>query len=298
MWWVGMEVIAYNNDEKLHVINSHRFAITAITEKAVVMKRCGKDRSVTVPRLRMQDLFRWGWCEPVARLQGGTIEQPFNIYEVDKMSLNALNTAITRTRKWEHIGIDGEGLEEYVRFKYADKAKDIEYRDMKLEKGVIYEWTDKEKSFYYIGKTVQQLKQRDKQHKAAPVNKVMAEALAKPGAFSTPLVEVICTATQLDELETKYIHAAVRKHGPKLANIAKTKNVKDVVPVAEVKAVPIICSKFKIKPHERDRCFRIRWTPPGGKQETETFKWFGRSQDEAKKEAEAFRATLIAKYGI
>jgi hypothetical protein len=280
-----MPLIAYNND--LGIVNSHHFLLTKFNDDGTcTVENQYKVQRVRVPDAKMKSLFRYGWCDTIARVQGGALSQPYNIVDIQHMTRNDLYTAVSRTTKWEYIGVDiRKHQSEYLPVEYPFVCRTIEPRKKEVAEGVIYEkrFTENGKLFY-IGRTNDEEK-REAEHKRNPTSPEMAEALGKPYT-TTVVARYMCTTKQLDKLETEMIRRALR-NGEDLLNkkkvaVAKREEKKPTV------VHTVVITKYPITDDTDRQELRIRF----GK-ETKKFRYASCGLEEAMKKAKAFQAALI-----
>jgi hypothetical protein len=289
--YVGMPVIAVDNMKKRGICNSHQFTVANFdsnTEIALYNKDTKKN--VTVPDTMFYKLFRWGWCETVRRWQGDEIDYEYNIVETDRMSRNDLNSAIGRTKSWDHIGVDPkERKSAYTWVNYKQSCVKLKTNN-DMEEGWVYRWDDEKGKTFYIGRTTD-LVAREAQHRAKPTNPEMAEAL-KHNCTMVVVEHWLCTPEQLDGRETRLIHDA-QLNGTELLNIYK-KQVEVLKEKTEVKHTVVI-TRFNIYDDMNKKRLRIRWVE-GGKEHSRERRYDTRPYDAAYKEMETIRSELIKTY--
>ena len=109
-WFVGMPLIAYANNRKLGIVNSHHYTLAKEGSRGLECKNSATDAVVCVPDALMTKLFRYGWCDTVQRVQGGELPYQYNIVDVAHMNRNDLYTALSRCTKWADIGLESTAL--------------------------------------------------------------------------------------------------------------------------------------------------------------------------------------------
>lgn len=92
------------------------------------------------------------------RAQGRTINDPFNIHEINKMSLNAIYTNISRARRLSDIHLDVSKIKNIYKYSFG-KIILREYKN-EIKHGNIYEVFDEETDTYYIGMTYNEIEKR------------------------------------------------------------------------------------------------------------------------------------------
>jgi hypothetical protein len=254
----------------------------------------------------------------VRRWQGGKIDEPFNIIIEPGTSLNELYTAIGRTTKWEHIGIDSKwgtspplqtpgaphhapkagehegGLapHRYERTAYTLKCRKSELVET-VSKGFIYEWRTKDGVPFYIGRT-RDIKEREREHRESPTNPEMDIMMKDPTHVMVPVEEWMCTTRQLDERETLCIRRA-QHAGVKLHNVKKMSD--EVVPMIKQTIILDAPKSDRFQPvwDEKRGTFRIRYTDHEGKKRT-IERSGRRDKESALREMEASRKQLEREY--
>ena len=306
-YYVGMPLIARENIKKKggQIVNSEKFTLMKIDEKGALLRNDsrqddGKEVLVTVPTARLNDTFRYGWCETIARWQGGELDFLYNIVQVALMTYNDLYTALSRTRKWEYVCFNSDESRGKVfeHVKYPFKCRQLEYTQ-RIEEGFIYEKRftadnelGKAGQLFYIGRTIDE-KKREEQHKRKATNDDMKLALAQPHETKT-VVTCRATSRQLDDLESRMIVQAIER-GETLLNKKKTKVALAAVEKKKVATVvaTIVQTRFNIHTDVKNRRHRIRWVDHKGKRHDEAFRWSHLcTQEEALVRAQAFQKEL------
>ena len=289
-YFVGMPLIAYDNDKTRGIVNSHHYILVDANEGgAVVLRNQHVEQTVRVPDASISKLFRYGWCDTVARVQGGALDFPYNIVDLASMNRNDLYTAVSRTTRWEYIGVDVDtSRKEYLPASYPFQCRELDPAS-DIQEHVIYEKRFVAPDYdagarFYIGRTNNEEK-REEQHKQKPISKEMAEALARPHVTNV-IARWVCTKHQIDTLETEMIRAALLA-GDDLRNKKKVKGIKPTEPVAVVKHTVVI-TNYPILDDTTRQSYHIRW----GKQKKE-FRYARCGKEAAYKKAEAFRNNLI-----
>jgi hypothetical protein len=249
-WFEGMPIIAYSNDKKLNIVNSNHYVVVKQQEGYVLVSNSvGISK---IPDKSMNKLFRYGWCDTIPRVQCGEIDYPYNIVDIEHMNRNDLNTAVSRTTKWEYIGVDTElNRTKYLPVKYDFQCRLIEPKS-EIEECVIYEKRDEKGKLFYIGRTNNEVA-REEQHKRKPTNKDMEAALAKPYT-TTVVARWICTPKQIDQLETTMIHDALAR-GEDLLNKKKVKTPE----VKQTITHQVIITKYPIHDDVTKKRLYIKW---------------------------------------
>ena len=193
----------------------------------------------------------------------------YNIVEIEKMSMNELNTAIGRTRDWSFIGVNpSKNREKYEQVRYPHTCRMLEPKN-DISEAFIYEkrFTPSQELFY-IGRTNNEAK-READHKINPTNKDMAAALLRLHETKT-VARWWATPKQIDQLETEMIVAAI-KRGETLLNKKKVKiqEVKKVTPIVHT----VIQTRFTILEDEAQSRYRVKARANDGADLSKTFRW-------------------------
>jgi hypothetical protein len=211
MTTTGMPISSKCNLKKLKIANGHRMTFHCIEDdgKHVLLKRDDKVFKVPMADFMTRGNFDYGFCDSVFRYQGHTIREPYNIYDVDRMSLQDIYTALSRFTTADHIFLDS--LVDRV---FARKEPDTTTQRVKIEKLVfrIYRITAKDTAadnyHEYIGYTSKSLQERFKEHLDEPTSVAMREWLPK-SEKQIALIEELSylSLSQVLRLEAKYIAA-------------------------------------------------------------------------------------------
>ena len=138
------------------VANSQFFIVDKVNDDLSITL---KDNSIVLK----SNEYDLGNASTVYKRQGETIRNPFKIHEIEKMDLNEVYTAISRTTKLSDVHLD----------KFTDKTfnhalENIRTKVIKptnqLRYGYIYNIIDKKQNLLYIGSTTVGKKERLKQH--------------------------------------------------------------------------------------------------------------------------------------
>jgi hypothetical protein len=210
---IGMPIVSTNNNTSLKIMNGQRFTIHAINEDHIVL--LDKDVKFQVPLsdFNKRGNFEDGFCDSVFRYQGRTIREPYNIYDIKRMSRQDLYVALSRFTTDEHIFFDARGLKNHVfnRKKPPPLGQRI---SANVQPYRIYRITsvDKTDDSEYIGYTKKTLHKRLQEHIEKPTNVEMRKWMPE-SQKTIELIEAITylTLQQVKDLESKYI-AAIPRH--------------------------------------------------------------------------------------
>ena len=160
------------------------------------------------------------------RSQGGTIEEPFNIYEVDKMNYEELFTALTRTRCLENIHLDMTKLKKF----YKRKSRFFKFREIydTTKYGIVYEASENGK--FYIGMTSREKEIRFDEHTKDPKS-VVYKFMTNP-VFRV-LGKVVGGNKLLEKYEREYIVWYKKMYGNNCINKTNFKKGKKEIDLME-----------------------------------------------------------------
>ena len=165
------------------------------------------------------------FCVTVYKYQGADINEPYNIYDVDRMDKKQLYTALSRTTKFDFIHVKNKELNN----KYFNRKQPIlelvNSRFNSLYKnGKIYKVTF-DNGMVYIGSTCEELKTRLKWHLSNKKSQVFIHK------DKNPKIELIINSPSndkksLEKVENGYIQEYAEKYGKLLINIKSNPNNK------------------------------------------------------------------------
>ena len=199
---VGLEMMVYDdNDVKSKVYKTHRYVIDEINEQSVVLSN--SENKVSYYHEQFVHIFDYSFAYTMYKIQGITIDKPFNIWEADRMSFNELYTAVSRAKRFDDVHIDSLRAIRYTH----DLVETVSMSLKKAEEltGRIYLITFNDNSAY-IGQTQLSIYDRFGQHLEKPTNEAMKIALESKCPKLELLEEIKFTNIQsLRDLETSYI---------------------------------------------------------------------------------------------
>lgn len=100
----NMPVIAITNIKDKQIFNSMEFVIQEIKNNNFKVNNEWYDKK------QFSETFIPGFCVTVYKYQGAEINEPYNIYDVDRMDKKELYTALSRTTKLEYIHLNYKKL--------------------------------------------------------------------------------------------------------------------------------------------------------------------------------------------
>jgi GIY-YIG catalytic domain/Viral (Superfamily 1) RNA helicase len=213
--FVGMPVISHDNYKKAGIINSKRYVITSIGQKIkmreIRMNILEDIESQTEYELdveRFLKVMRYGFADAVIRVQSATIKRPYNIKFLESMSLNQLNTAITRTTTLNDIGLKFCGK----RFEWEIPPRrqvDVTPDKLNLKEVHIYQIYNKDESKIYTGQTYKSVQERFEEHKINQTGEKTEKWFAEEEELKIREVanRMVLTDDEADELEKFHIQS-------------------------------------------------------------------------------------------
>jgi RNA polymerase subunit RPABC4/transcription elongation factor Spt4 len=276
---VGMPIASKSNLASLKIMNGQRFTFYSASKQYVMLMQDKSKYQVPVSDFEKNGNFVDGFCDSVFCYQGRTIREPYNIYDVPKMSRQDLYVTLSRFTTEDHIFFDARGLEDHVfdRKKPPPLGKEVR---VKVQPYRIYRITsvDKTDDSEYIGYTEKTLQKRLQEHIDKPTNITMAKWMPK-SEKKIELIEAITymTLPQVKKLEAKYIAAVPPE---KSMNVQHKHNTRKVT-----KAVDF-----------NERCnFSVPHPLPVKKKTTPTAKYDAKNK--RFKVQKKYNGTNITKYG-
>jgi len=288
LWATSMPIIAIDNKLKkaFGICNSEMFKIEKFSKTKVIIRDEKKRFKIPIENFGS---FDYGFCTTIHKYQGSEIKEEYCIHEMNRLSKNALYTALSRG-----ITLDN------VHFKYTTrwfaparpsrKCIDKPVSPLLVKDGKIYKITNGTNDVY-IGLTTNTLEERLAEHKENPTSDKMKQYL-KTNVKIELLEAVPCTSDKdLQAAETRWIQSYQDK-GYDLMNTKKVK--RDKFNVQIVQDAHITVERFQIRDDEKESAFRLQYRDAEGNKKQKKFR-YGNSctKEQAEKKAEAARAELI-----
>jgi hypothetical protein len=116
-----------------------------------------KARRVSVAPARFHHLFDLGFCTTISRAQGSTIDEPYNVFDIDCLTAEEMYVAISRGRSLAAVHVDYKraGTYRFRPHKYpANDPVSWDPEPTPVVTGVLYEITNSCNAKVYIGQTV------------------------------------------------------------------------------------------------------------------------------------------------
>ena len=248
-----MPILATQNNKNTKIFNTMEFLVEEIKDNLFKVNNEWYDIK------EFSESFIPSFCLTVYKYQGGTINEPYNIFNVNKMDKKQLYTALSRTTKLEHIHINNKEINN----RYCDRRQPIlELVNAKFnslyKNGKIYKVSFENENIY-VGSTCELLETRLKWHLSNNKSQVFKHKSKKPK------IELIVNAPSndkksLEKVENGYISEYAEKYGNKLLNVKcnplkKVKKVEYQVKIETKKQleerIAKLDNKLKIKDDEK-----------------------------------------------
>ena len=218
---IGMPVLATTNIKDKEIFNTMEFTIEDIKDDRTDDRRSIRNfkiNDIWFDIKEFSESFIPSFCVTVYKYQGADINEPYNIYDVNKMDKKQLYTALSRTTKLEYIHLNNKE----VNNKYVNRRQPLlELMNAKFnslyKNGKIYQVTfDDEKM--YVGSTCEELETRLSWHLTNPQSQVYKNK------NKNPKIELIVNAPSgdkksLEKVENEHIYDFSKIYGKKLINI-------------------------------------------------------------------------------
>ena len=250
---VGMPVMATENLKDHEIFNTMEFLVESISEDTFEIDGQQFDLKT------FSQSFIPSFCVTVHKYQGADINEPYNIFDVEKMDKKLLYTALSRTTKYNYICLDNSKLNT----KYVNrKMPFLELTNAKFNslysEGKIYKILVDDK--IYVGSTCEDLETRLSRHLKDRKSQIYKYRKKKPQ------IELIVKAPtndkkSLEKIENAYIEDYAVKYGVLLlnakANPLKPKKVQFKVQIEKQsqleERIAKLDDKIKIKDNEKDK---------------------------------------------
>ena len=250
---VDMPVIATENLKDREIFNTMEFLVESVSEDSIWIDGREFDWGT------FSDCFIPSFCVTAHKCQGADIDEPYNIYDVEKMDKKLLYTALSRTTKFEYIHLDNGNLNN--KYKIRDMPV-LELTNAKFNslysEGKIYKVLVDDK--VYIGSTCEDLATRLSRHLKDNKSQIYKYRKKKP------VIELVVKAPtndkkSLEKIENAYIQDYAEKYGELLLNVKanplKPKKVVFKVQMENQKQleerIAKLDDKIKIKDNENDK---------------------------------------------
>ena len=208
----GMSVLATQNIKDKEIFNTMEFVIEYIDKDEF------KVNNVWFDKKEFSENFIPSFCVTVYKYQGATIDEPYNIYDVNRMDKKQLYTALSRTTKFEYIHVNNKVFNRKYFNRRSPVLELVNSKFNSLHKnGKIYKVTFSNK-MVYIDSTCEELATRLKQHLTNKNSQVFKHK------DKNPKIELIVNAPSkdkkaLEKTENRHIAEFAEKYDKQLINI-------------------------------------------------------------------------------
>ena len=226
----GMPVLATTNIKDKDIYNTMEFTIEDIQNNNCESNRRQDNKKIMINEewfdiKEFSESFIPSFCVTVYKYQGADINEPYNIYDVNRMDKKQLYTALNRTTKLEYIHLNNKEINNKYFNRWQPMLESTNSKFNSLYKnGKIYKVTfDNEK--VYVGSTCEELETRLKWHLCNTKSQVFKNKK------NNPKIQLIVKAPSydkksLEKVENGFINEYADKYGKHLLNIKSNPNLK------------------------------------------------------------------------
>ena len=217
-----MPMLATQNLKDKDIFNTMEFVVEELNDNQF------KVNNILFDKQEFSESFIPSFCVTVYKYQGGTIDEHYNIYDVNSMDKKQLYISLSRTTQFENIHLNNKELKnKYFNRKspileLANSRFNSLYKNGKIYK-VLFD-----NGMVYVGSTCEELETRFKWHLSNSKSQVFKHK------DKNPKIELLIHAPSndkrgLEKVENGYIQEYAEKHGKLLINIKsnpiKTKKI-------------------------------------------------------------------------
>jgi hypothetical protein len=267
----GMPIIAFAKVKGTNIMNNHRFTFVKATDKTVTLKRKGEEHELLHSTFLRS--FRHGFCDSVFRHQGYTVDQPYNILDVDKMSKQEFYTAITRFESLDSFGLDCTDWDrEFELDCPPTKSCRCKVTETELNVAYIYSITD-DNGYQYIGYTTRDIYERYAEHQEEATSPKMHDWLVSTST-SLKLLQTIhyIELKEVTDIEADYIKAIPVGKCMNTKHASQEPEVFESCTYHTVSPQPPLSQWPKISDQPKYKRYRIQWREDG-KVRSKTFSY-------------------------
>ena len=171
----GMPVLATTNLKTEENYNMAEFKVEGIDNHTVTVA------DTDFPINKFAQSFIPAFCCTVYKYQGADIDEPCNIYNVNRMDKKQLYTALSRTTKLEHIHLKNSAPNDVYDIRKQPKLEIVNsYFNSDYNNGKVYKIEFENCDKVYIGSTTGELKIRLSQHLTSTKSPVYQFRMQKP----------------------------------------------------------------------------------------------------------------------
>ena len=214
-----MPLIATQNLKDKDIFNTMEFVVQDIVDS--ILKVDGQWFEAG----EFSESFISSFCVTVYKYQGGTIKEPYKVYDVNRMDKKQLYTALSRTTKLEYIHVNHKELNNRYINRKQPILELVNSRFNSLYKnGKIYKVTF-DNNMVYAGSTCEELETRLKWH----LSNNKSQAFKHKD--KNPKIELIINTPSnnkksLEKVANGYIEEYAERYGKQLINIKSNPNNK------------------------------------------------------------------------
>ena len=208
---VGVPIIATQNIKNQNIFNTMEFRVKDISDKQFLVNNVWYDIN------KFSKNFIPSFCVTVYKYQGADINEPYNIFDVNRIDKKQLYTALSRTTKHDYIHVNNK---EFNRKYFNRKQPVIELVNSKFNslynKGKIYKVTFSNK-MVYTGSTCEELETWFKWH-LSDKNSQVFKHKDKNSEIELIVYAPSKDKKSLENVENKHITEFADKYGELLLN--------------------------------------------------------------------------------
>ena len=157
------------------------------------------------------------FCVTVYKYQGGTINKPYNIFDVEKMDKKQLYAALSRTTNLEYIQLSSRKLKHKYENPPFINMETINSYFNDYHNGQIYAITFQHNDKIYVGGSIRNLQDRLKEHMTdskSPIYKYRNDNPTIRSIMLAPCKD----RTEFNKVEAEYIISYSEKYGSRTLN--------------------------------------------------------------------------------
>lgn len=274
---VGAKIIGTVNDKKKNVFNGKMCYIAEVSDDGKI-KTCDKIGDEPNDRWLNTKMFEIAYCVTINKVQGITIEEDYNIWDLDTKSThltrNHVYVALTRARRLSQIHLE-----------YTDRVFEILKEDptvipttcIEPKFGSVYIMNNNKHNVSYIGMTINSIEERFEQHKSDPDDSMhkydgewTVEELCRTSYFGkNQYLEMSPNNRKLRAYEQSYINNYI-KMGYTLINVQHNKKpkkaIEDIKPKVTINMGNVDCESISKRFHieNNNGCYRLRYKDVDG----------------------------------
>ena len=159
-----MPMLVTKNMRNKEMYNMQQYNIDSINENDIGDLEFTHNGQ-TFSHNEFRESFIPAFCVTVYKYQGGTIDQHYNVYDVEKMDKKQLYTALSRTTKLDHIHLDTAKLNPEYEIRIPPLTVTVNsYFNDEYHNGQVYKITFAHNNKLYVGCSTRNLQERLNEH--------------------------------------------------------------------------------------------------------------------------------------